>query len=70
MPLNIAPRGKQLVVQQVNAEATVRRHLADLGIVAGSTIVAMGYNGGDMVVAVKDCRVALNSQLAKNIFVN
>lgn len=69
MPLIFAKCGQQLKVTKIVAEEKVKRHLADMGITSGSDLYVSKSLGGDMVIIVKNCRIALNRQLAMNIFV-
>ena len=69
MPLSIAPMGKTLKVVRMAADENVKRHLANLGILVGSELVMLSEQKGDVIVKVKDCRLALNKQLATRIMV-
>lgn len=69
MPLSIAPMGKPLKVIRTSAEENVKRHLANLGILPGAEVVMLSEQNGNVIIKVKDCKLALNKQLATGIVV-
>ena len=69
MPLPIAPTGTRLIVLKVTAEEKIRRHLENLGLLKGAEIVLVSAQGGDVILKIKDGRLAINRQLAMKIFV-
>lgn len=69
LPLNVAPIGNEVKVARVAAEDKVKRHLENLGILAGQTITPMSDNMGNTVVKVKESRLVINQGLAARIFV-
>ena len=66
MPLIMAPMGKELKILKVAVDEKTKRHLENLGILAGSTITALSQNSGNVV---KDGRLALNKEIAMKILV-
>lgn len=69
LPLNAAPLGSEVTVAKIKADEKVKRHLEDLGILAGQTIVPMADSMGNTVLRVKDSRLAINRDLAEQIYV-
>ena len=69
MPLPIAPTGTRLIVLKVTAEEKIRRHLENLGLLKGAELVLISAQGGDVILKIKDGRLAINRQLAMKIFV-
>ena len=69
MPLSIAPRGTTLKIMKTHVDEKVKRHLANLGILVGAEITMLNEQAGDVIVKVKDCKLALNKQLATKIMV-
>jgi ferrous iron transport protein A len=69
MTLAFAPFGKEMTVRQINADDKTKRHLENLGMSVGSNIVSMFDNGGNVVLKIKDGRIALNRALAMKIVV-
>ncbi len=56
-------------VKQLHGIGETHRHLEDLGFLPGETIRVISRIGGNLVVNVKGARVALSSELAKNIVI-
>jgi len=69
LPLVAAPLGGEVRVAKVAAEDKVKRHLENLGILAGQTITPMSDNMGNTVIRVKESRLVVNNGLAAKIFV-
>ena len=69
MPLSIAPRGTTLKIMKTPVDEKVKRHLANLGILVGAEITMLNEQAGDVIVKVKDCKLALNKQLTTRIMV-
>lgn len=69
MPLTTAPIGKKLKVVRNLAETRVKRHLENLGLLAGSIVTLIADNSGNLIVKIRDSRIAINKDLADQIFV-
>ena len=70
MPLTMArPSDGVLLIKKVNGKDDVIRHLADMGFVAGQTVEVMSEIAGNLIVKVKETRVALDRSLAQRITV-
>lgn len=69
LPLNAAPLGSEVTVARVAAEDKVKKHLEDLGILAGQTVTPMSDSMGNTVVKVKESRLVMNRDLAQKIYV-
>ena len=69
LPLVSAPIGSEVTVARVSAEEKIKRHLEDLGILAGQTITPMSDSMGNTVIKVKDSRLVVNHGLAEKIYV-
>jgi ferrous iron transport protein A len=69
LPLVAVPLGNEVTVAKVRAEEKVKKHLEDLGILAGQTITPMSDSMGNTVLKVKESRLVINQGLARNIFV-
>ncbi len=67
MALAFAPFGKELRIIKINADEKTRRHLENLGILVGADVISMYDISGDVIVKVKDCKLALNKCLAMKI---
>ena len=61
--------GETGVVRRVSGAADTRRFLADLGFVDGSQVRVVSELCGNMIIHIKDSRVAVNKEMAKHIMV-
>lgn len=69
MPLILAPVGQEMKIVKIVADEKTKKHLANLGVIAQSTITVLNCNGGSAVCMVKDGRLAIDREIASHIFV-
>ena len=69
MPLNLADIGQENMIKKVGGSPETRKHLEDLGFVAGGNVVVISAMGGNLIVNVKDSRVAISREMAMKIMV-
>ena len=69
MPLILAPVGEENIIKKVGGKPEVRMHLENLGFVVGSTITIISEIGGNLIVNVKDSRIAVSREMAGKIMV-
>lgn len=69
MPLNFADPGKDYCIQRVGGSPCVKKHLAELGFVADGTVQVVNTLCGNLIVNVKDSRVAISKEMAQKIMV-
>ena len=69
MPLPIAPAGEELTVKKVLTDEKNKRHFENLGITIGTKRQIWSQVGGNVIIKVKDGRLALDRTLAMKIFV-
>lgn len=69
MPLKLAPTDEELTVQRIAGNEITKKHLADLGFVVGSRIKVIACTNGNMIVNVKESRIAIGESMAMKIFV-
>ncbi|MCI6377055.1 MAG: ferrous iron transport protein A [Clostridiales bacterium] len=69
MPLGMASIGDVNVIQKITGRDEVRQHLAELGFVVGETVTVVNELGGNMILSVKDSRIALDKTMAMRIMV-
>ena len=69
MPLSMAREGEANVIKKVGGREDTRRFLENLGFVAGGTVTVVSEMGGNMIVNVKDSRVAIGKDMATKIMV-
>ena len=69
MPLSMAPVGDVNIIKKITGHDDIRRRLADLGFVVGEEVTVVNRLGGNIILSVKRCRVALDQALATRIMV-
>lgn len=69
MPLTMSPKGKEVTIQRISGKDEVRRHLEELGFVAGGLVTVVSETAGNMIVNVKGARIAIGRELANHIFI-
>ncbi len=67
MPLSMALVGDKHRIVRITGKDEVRIHLAELGFVAGEEITVISCIAGNMILSVKDSRIALDRSLANRI---
>ncbi len=70
LPLSMAGAGTTQIIAKITGKDEVRRHLAELGLVVGEEITVMNSLGGNLILQVKDSRIALDRALCTRIMVN
>ena len=69
MPLTMAGIGETNTISRIGGNEETRRFLENLGFVAGTEITVVSSIGGNLIVNVKDSRVAVNKEMARHIMV-
>ncbi len=69
MPLTLAGAGEENMIRRVGGNDETKRHLEDLGFVAGANVTIVSSIGGNLIVNVKDSRVAISKEMAGKIMV-
>lgn len=69
MPLTMAKPGETNIIQKITGKDDVRRHLSNLGFVEGQDVTIVCENAGNLILNVKDCRVALDKEIARRIMI-
>ena len=69
MPLNLAALGEEQLIRKVGGSPEVRKHLEDMGFIAGGAVTVISALNGNLIVKVKESRVALSEELARKIMV-
>lgn len=69
MPLVIAERGKPQIVKKIGGNDEVKRHLENLGFTVGATVTVVNSLAGNVIVKVKESRIAINEDMARRIIV-
>lgn len=69
MPLGMASVGDTNIIHKITGKDEVRQHLAELGFVVGEPVTVVSEIGGNMILSVKDSRIALDKTMAMRIMV-
>lgn len=68
-PLTLANTGEEYTIKKIGGKPDVKKHLENLGFVVGGKAVIITANSGDLIVNVKETRVAVNKEMAQKIMV-
>ena len=69
MPLTMADQGSVNIIKKVGGKEEIRRHLENLGFVAGSAVSVISKIGGNVIVNVKESRIAISKEMADKIMI-
>ena len=69
MPLTLAQAGQINAVKRIGGKEEVRRFLNSLGFIEGSEVMLVSQNQGNVIVKVKEARVAISKEMANKIMI-
>ena len=69
MPLTLAKPGETVTIRKITGKDELRQHLAELGFVVDSTVTVVSEIAGNLILQVKDSRIALDRSMAKRIMI-
>lgn len=69
MPLILATAGETNTIRKVSGNPEVKKHLEDLGFVVGGEVTVVSAIGGNLIVNVKESRIAISREMAGKIMV-
>ncbi|MBD5093236.1 MAG: ferrous iron transport protein A [Subdoligranulum sp.] len=69
MPLSMARPGETVTIRKITGKDEVRQHLAELGFVVDSTVTVISEIAGNLILQVKESRVALDRTLANRVII-
>lgn len=69
MPLAMAGKGVDLTIKRISGNEETRHHLGNLGFVIGAIVSIVTEINGNVIVSIKDSRVAISKSMATKIFV-
>ena len=69
MPLTLANIGEDNIIRKIGGKPEVKKHLENLGFVAGGNVTVITTMGGSVIVNVKEARVAISEEMAQKIMV-
>lgn len=67
IPLTAAKAGETVTIRKISGRDELRRHLAEMGFVVDDDVTVVNEMAGNLIVQVKDSRVALNKDMANRI---
>ncbi|HJB70183.1 MULTISPECIES: FeoA family protein [unclassified Flavonifractor] len=67
MPLTMAKQGETVTIRKITGKDEVRQHLAELGFVVDGEVTVVSELGGNLILQVKDSRIALDRAMANRI---
>ncbi len=70
IPLTAAKAGETVTIKKITGRDELRRHLAEMGFVVDDDVTVVNQMAGNLIVQVKDSRVALNKDMANRILFN
>lgn len=69
LPLAMVKAGEKVAIRKITGKDEVRQHLAELGFVVDTDILVVSEISGNLIVQVRDCRVALDKSMAMRVMV-
>ena len=69
MPLTLANIGEENIIRKIGGKREAKKHLENLGFVAGGNVTVITTMGGSVIVNVKEARVAISEEMAQKIMV-
>lgn len=69
MPLTLARTGESAQIQKVGGNPETRRFLENLGFVPGEQVRVVSENNGNLIVSIKEARVAISQEMAGRILI-
>lgn len=69
MPLTLATVGEENMIKKIGGKPEVKKHLENLGFVVGGNVTVITTLGGNVIVNVKEARVAISREMAMKIMV-
>lgn len=69
MPLTFAPQNEVMCIRKIGGSPEMKKHLEDMGFVVGGKVTVVSTISGNLIVSVKETRVALDRSMASRIMV-
>lgn len=69
MPLTLANVGEENIIRKIGGSPEVKKHLENLGFVAGGNVTVVTSMSGNVIVNVKEARVAISKEMAQKIMI-
>lgn len=69
MPLTLAEIGEENIIKKIGGKQDTRAHLENLGFVVGAAVTVINAMGGNVIVNVKESRIAISKEMAQKIMI-
>lgn len=69
MPIYMAQMGEEYLIKKIGGLEETQHHLKNLGFVAGAQVSVVSITSGNLIIQIKDARVAINRELAGKIII-
>ncbi|MBR6008511.1 MAG: ferrous iron transport protein A [Clostridia bacterium] len=69
MPLTLAETGEEQIIRKVGGSKELKQHLGDMGVVPGGSITVVSTIGGNVIVRIKESRIAISKEMAQKIMI-
>ena len=69
MPLSLASVGETNIIKRIGGKPEVKKHLENLGFVVGGNVQVVSTLGGNVIVNVKEARVAISEDMAQKMMI-
>ncbi len=69
MPLALAKLGEEGIIKKIGGSPQIKKHLENLGFVVGGSVTVVNSLGGNVIVNVKETRVAVSEEMARKIMI-
>ena len=69
MPLKLAETGEENIIKKIGGKQEVKGHLENLGFVVGGAVTVINTIGGNVIVNVKESRIAVSKEMAQKIMI-
>ena len=69
MPLTFAHIGEENIIKKIGGKQEVKAYLENLGFVVGGNVTLINAIGGNVIVNVKESRIAISKEMAQKIMI-
>ncbi len=69
LPLALANIGEPYLIRRISGNSEAKKHLEDLGFTVGGAVTVIAALGGNLIVKIRESRVAISEEMAQKIMV-
>lgn len=69
LPLTLAEEGQENIIRKIGGNPEIKKHLENLGFVVGGNVTVITRMGGNVIVNVKEARIAVSQEMAQRIMI-